>query len=445
MSADVAPALRRLFVGSYTDGADRGGIRTIVFGEGGGEAHVVRADGCGANPTYLAQRGSLLFAAHELDSCGRMAAYAIEPDGSLTCRGACTAPYDAGTCFVLPDPNGRNLFGANYLSGSVACCALLDDGRLAAGVPSRRHEGRGLRDDRQEGPHVHSLSFVPGTRLLVAVDLGLDALVIYQVDACGMLAPTAAETVRVPAGSGPRIVAYHPRLPMAALVNELACDVLVFRIDEGGLHWWIVEQLSLPQAPSGDALAAHIAFSPDGRQLYASVRGSDQLVVFPVDGQGRVAGRCDVASGGKGPRHFSLSPDGRFLAACSNAMPTGCCERSRAWTCHNRRASSGTRKPRAAATQRTTETRQIFRAFNARAIASAECGRKSRTGHDIGRHRDALPGISALSGFFEATKHPDLRLNRESLPDFAASTERETKRPNSRLPIRSFFATLLTR
>ena len=85
------------------------------------------------------------------------------------------------------------------MSGSVACCALLDDGRLAAGVPSRRHEGRGLRDDRQEAPHVHSLSFVPGTRLLVAVDLGLDALVIYQVDACGMLAPTAAETVRVPA------------------------------------------------------------------------------------------------------------------------------------------------------------------------------------------------------------------------------------------------------
>ena len=281
MSADVAPALRRLFVGSYTNGADRGGIRTIAFGEGGSEAHVVRADGCGANPTYLAQRGSLLFAAHELDSCGRMAAYAIEPDGSLTCRGACTAPYDAGTCFVLPDPNGRNLFGANYLSGSVACCALLDDGRLAAGLPSRRHEGRGLRDDRQEAPHVHSLSFVPGTRLLVAVDLGLDALAIYQADACGMLAPTAAETVHVPAGSGPRMVAYHPRLPMAALVNELACDVLVFRIGEGGLHWRIVEQLSLPQAPSGDALAAHIAFSPDGRQLYASVRGSDQAGRLP--------------------------------------------------------------------------------------------------------------------------------------------------------------------
>lgn len=83
MSADVAPALRRLFVGSYTDGADRGGIRTIAFGEGGGEAHVVRADGCGANPTYLAQRGSLLFAAHELDSCGRMAAYAIEDRKSV--------------------------------------------------------------------------------------------------------------------------------------------------------------------------------------------------------------------------------------------------------------------------------------------------------------------------------------------------------------------------
>ena len=113
------------------------------------------------------------------------------------------------------------------------------------------------------------------------------------------------------------MVAYHPRLPMAALVNELACDVLVFRIDEGGLHWRIVEQLSLPQAPSGDALAAHIAFSPDGRQLYASVRGSDQLVVFPVDGQGRVAGRCDVASGGKGPRHF-FAVARRALLAVAN-------------------------------------------------------------------------------------------------------------------------------
>ncbi|WP_258737487.1 lactonase family protein [Eggerthella lenta] len=127
------------------------------------------------------------------------------------------------------------------------------------------------------------------------------------------------------------------------------------------------------------------------------MRGSDQLVVFPVDGQGRVAGRCDVASGGKGPRHFRRRPTGAFgrrqprerRRARSNAMPTGCCERSRAWTCHNRRASSGTRKPRAAATQRTTKTRQILRAFNARAIASAECGRKSRTGHDIGRYRDA--------------------------------------------------------
>ena len=33
MSADVAPALRQLFVGSYTDGADRGGIGALRFRE----------------------------------------------------------------------------------------------------------------------------------------------------------------------------------------------------------------------------------------------------------------------------------------------------------------------------------------------------------------------------------------------------------------------------
>lgn len=324
MSAGAGTGTRRLFAGGYTDGSGRDGISTIAFDVGRGVARVVRTDGCAPNPTYLARRGSFLYAAHELDACGRMASYAIAADGSLACRGACTAPFDAGTCFVLPDPNGRSLYGANYLSGSVGCCALLEDGRLVAGLPSRRHEGRGLRDDRQEAPHVHSLSFVPGTRLLAAVDLGIDALVIYQVDASGAIAPDPVETVQVPAGSGPRMVAYHPRLPIAALVNELACDVLVFRIGEGGLQWRIVEQLALPQTPGGDALAAHVAFAPDGRQLYASVRGSDRLVVFHVDERGSVGARCDVPSGGKGPRHFSLSPDGRFLAVANLASDDVC-------------------------------------------------------------------------------------------------------------------------
>lgn len=315
---------RRLFAGGYTNGAERSGISTIAFDEDRGTARVVRTDGYAPNPTYLAQRGSFLYAAHELDACGRMASYAIAADGSLACRGACTAPFDAGTCFVLPDPNGRSLYGANYLSGSFGCCALLDDGRLAAGLPSRRHEGRGLRDYRQEAPHVHSLSFVPGTRLLAAVDLGIDALVIYQVDASGAIAPDPVETVHVPAGSGPRMVAYHPLLPVAALVNELACDVLVFRFDEGGLQWRIVAQLALPQAPDDDALAAHIAFAPDGRQLYASVRGSDRLAMFQVDEQGSVGDRIDVSSEGRGPRHFALSPDGRFLAVANLASDDVC-------------------------------------------------------------------------------------------------------------------------
>lgn len=319
-----AAPFRRLFAGCYTDGVDRAGICTIAFDEARGEARVVRADGCSANPSYLVRQGAFLFAAHELDSCGRMASYAVGEDGALSCQGACRAPHDAGTCFVLPDPNGRNLYGANYQSGSIGCCALLPDGRLVAGLPPVRHAGRGLRDDRQEGPHVHTLSFVPGTRLLVAVDLGLDALTIYQASECGALAVPPTETVRVPAGSGPRMVAYHPRLPIAALVNELACDVLLFRFDDTGLNWEPVSRLPLPQSPDGDALAAHIAFAPDGRQLYASVRGSDRVAIFQVDERGRASERVDVPSGGRGPRQFALSSDGRFLAAANLASDDVC-------------------------------------------------------------------------------------------------------------------------
>ena len=107
-------------------------------------------------------------------------------------------------------------------------------------------------------------------------------------------------------------------------MNELACDVLVFRFSATGTDWKRVGRFELPQTPDGDALAAHIAFAPDGRQLYASVRGSECIARFAIDEDGNVGSRADFASGGRGPRQFSLSSDGRFLAVANLASDNVC-------------------------------------------------------------------------------------------------------------------------
>lgn len=306
----------RLFVGSYTDSGSDKGIYTVAFDAGRGEMRVVRTSGHAPNPSFVVRRGAHVYAAHELEDRGCLAAYIIGEDGALTCCGACSSPYDAGTCFVAVHPSGRCLYGANYESGSVSLCTLSADGMPSGGLPSVRHAGSGPNRARQRSAHVHSAAFVPGTCVLAVVDLGTDTVTLYRTGTTGVLEAPAAETIRVPGGSGPRMLAFHPDLPIAALVNELTCDVLLYRFDRAGLGWERIGRLELPVRP-GDMRAAQPAFSPNGRHLYATVRGSDRLSMFQVDSEGRAEGRADVSSGGRGPRHFSLSPDGDFLAVAN--------------------------------------------------------------------------------------------------------------------------------
>lgn len=312
------PRSRRLFVGTYTDGGASEGIYVLAFNEFERSLRVEHAGTHAPNPSFLVRSGSALYVAHELSDRSCLAVYSVADNGSLACRGACFSPADAGTCFVAAHPDGRCLYGANYESGSVGLCLLTADGNPCGGLPSVRHVGSGPNRARQSAPHVHSASFVPGTALLAVADLGCDTVTLYRAEATGALEMPPVETVRVPAGSGPRMLAFHPRLPLAALVNELANDVPLFRFDRAGRHWEQTGCLELPTARGQrDVLAAHPAFSPDGRHLYVSVRGSDRIALFDIDTDGNASPRADYPSGGHGPRHFSLSPAGDHLAVAN--------------------------------------------------------------------------------------------------------------------------------
>ena len=242
----------RLFVGTYTEGTGSEGIYTLAFDAKARRLTVERTTRTLANPSFLVPWGQLVCAAHELPDRGCMATYAVRADGSLALVDARATSDDAGTCFVAVHPAGRALYGANYQSGSIGCCPLGRGGSLGAPFPSVHHGGHGANPERQEAPHVHTLGFVPGTSHLVAVDLGIDALTRYRTMETGALALPPLAVERVPAGSGPRIMAYHPRLPLAAVVDELANDVLVFHIGEAAAAWTLLGRWNLLGRPEED-------------------------------------------------------------------------------------------------------------------------------------------------------------------------------------------------
>jgi 6-phosphogluconolactonase len=72
-----------------------------------------------------------------------------------------------------------------------------------------------------------------------------------------------------------------------------------------------------PGFPAAKNTAAEVAISSDGNFLYASNRGEDTLVVFAIGDDGALKFVERIPCGGKTPRHFTLSPDGRWLL-CGN-------------------------------------------------------------------------------------------------------------------------------
>lgn len=153
----------------------------------------------------------------------------------------------------------------------------------------------------------------------------LDAGDGYKKDSMAILPLRPAAIVGIPLYSGPRIIAYHPKKLMAALVCELACKLMIFDIGDDGRRWNMVYECDLLEGVSQDRidretpLAAHCQYSSDARFLYVSTRGVDIISVLTLGEDGIPLKRRDYDCGGDTPRHFALSKDGRFLMVANQS------------------------------------------------------------------------------------------------------------------------------
>lgn len=223
----------------------------------------------------------------------------------------------ADPCHLALSPDGRMLAAANYSSGSVAFWALDPATGLPRGAPqSVQHEGRGPDAARQSGPHAHWVGFARDGRTLHSVDLGADAIFAHRLAPDGAQIADTAIAYRAAAGSGPRHLARHPRLPVAYLVAELANSVTVLRTRVDGTFAAQAVVSTLPKGFGGESAAAHIALNAAGTRLYVSNRGHDSVATFAIDAQGalRLLGHADC--GGHWPRYFRLlEASGELLVA----------------------------------------------------------------------------------------------------------------------------------
>jgi 6-phosphogluconolactonase len=317
-----------MYVGTYTTKQNSKGIYAYRFDATTGKLTSIGLAAETADPSFVAvhPNGKYLYAVNEVENfngakSGAVSAFAIDrKTGTLKLLNQ-VSTHGAGPCYVSLDKTGSYVLVANYDGGSVASFAVLGDEGLSLMKGFVQHSGSSVNQQRQEGPHAHWIGVSPDNRFALAADLGLDDVLIYQLDSTkGALIPSNPPFPQVKPGSGPRHFAFHPNGKFGYVLTEMAATVTTFSYQaRNGALTAIQTVPTLPKDYSGPTEAAEIVVHPSGKFLYASNRaGVDTITIFAIDpakGTLKEVGR--VSTKGKTPRNFAIDPTGSFLLAAN--------------------------------------------------------------------------------------------------------------------------------
>jgi len=216
-----------------------------------------------------------------------------------------------GPCFI--SVTNKHVFTANYGGGSLSVFGRNEDGSLTKVQQVIQHIGKSVNSERQGESHVHQVMITPDKKYLLANDLGTDKVTVYKynIDAStNVLVPFYSITLKP--GSGPRHSAFSKDGKLVYVLQEIDGTLSVLSLNNGRLK--LLQETSVSIKNGIVNRAADIHFSPDGKFLYATNRGTaNDITCFAVAKNGKLTLIQQFSTGGEGPRNFAITPDGKYL------------------------------------------------------------------------------------------------------------------------------------
>ncbi|MFD0049917.1 lactonase family protein [Actinomycetes bacterium NPDC127524] len=304
------------YVGTYTKG-DSKGIYSFTLDTENEKISDVKVAAQLENPTYVtvSSNNKYLYSVAKQGDQGGIAAYSINGEtGELSEINKQLFP-GGSPCYVSVDSSNETAALAYYHQGTVQSFKVNPEtGKVNAAVSLIEHKGSGPNKDRQDKSHAHFSGFTPDEKYVVAIDLGTDKIITYEVKDAEL---TEASTLTVHAGSGPRHIGFHPNGKYAYVMTELSNEViaLVYNSADGSF----TEQqyiFAIPGDFKENSQGSAIHISPDGKFVYAGNRGHDSIAVFSIDQDTGLLELVDYTSTeGNWPRDFVLDPSGKYIVA----------------------------------------------------------------------------------------------------------------------------------
>ena len=263
-------------------------------------------------PLAVGSGGTMLYAALRCAPFP-VSSFAVDPrSGKLSCRG--TASLPSPMAYISVAGSSRVLLGASYKDGKVSVSRIDSNGCVEA-PPSQV---------LTTPPKAHCI--LPGRSgdVVYATTVEDNAILIFRLDvASGQLAPADVPSMPCRPGAGPRHLVLHPTLDVLYCVTEQSGMVAAFAIEPntGALRELQYEAMMTPDF-QGNARAADLHVTADGRFLYASVRSTDVIGGFRIDPRSGELSTIGLFAAESSPRGFAIDPQGRFLICAGQSHNT---------------------------------------------------------------------------------------------------------------------------
>jgi len=256
---------------------------------------------------------------------GKSAISAIRVAEDKTLSIAKSVNINHGSCFVTTDNTGSVLISAQYGGGTVVSIPIGEDGMPGDTVQEIQHTGgSNTVPGRQKSPHPHYASVSPDNKFVFVPDLGLDQLVVYQLDVENQKLIATDEPIDCVKGGGPRHMKIRDAMDVenrkfAFVLNELAMSMSCFEVkDDGTMKLMHTEPTLSDEQKAGEVFnsASEVRIHPSGKFIYNANRGHDSISVYDFATKSFLLKRKQTISvHGAWPRNFNLTPDGKWLLA----------------------------------------------------------------------------------------------------------------------------------
>ena len=226
---------------------------------------------------------------------------------------------DKGKTYMHACANGDHetadkLYAVDYYNGEIMV-AKIDKKKLVAPIFNYKLEGHSIDPKRQNQPHPHFVDFTPDGKRLIVVDLGLDKVLLFKMEAKEIILDEEHSFDLEP-GSGPKKIMFNQAGTIAYVLNELSNTICVYKYND--LKFELIQTIDTYPKDEYDepSLAGQMLFSEKEERIFVTNRGHDSLALFLVDQETGLLTYKDFVDTSPNARDIAIFKDRWIVAVC---------------------------------------------------------------------------------------------------------------------------------